>query len=62
MATNMFAAAFLRHLIATLPYAIHTVLTDHGIQLKNRGQDRTAIEHVFGRTCREDGIDHLRSR
>jgi transposase-like protein len=57
-ATKMIAAAFLRQLIETVPYAIHTVLTDNGIQFKNRDQDRTAMEHVFGRTCRENGIDH----
>jgi transposase InsO family protein len=57
-ATKMIAAAFLRQLIETVPYAIHTVLTDNGIQFKNRAQDRTAMEHVFGRTCRENAIDH----
>jgi hypothetical protein len=31
-ATKMIAAEFLRHLIAAVPYKIHTVLTDNGIQ------------------------------
>jgi len=57
-ATKMTAAEFLRHLIAAVPYAIHIVLTDNGIQFKNREQDRTAMEHIFGRTCRENGIEH----
>ena len=57
-ATKMIAAQFLRHLIAAVPYAIHIVLTDNGIQFKNREQDRTAMEHIFGRTCRENGIEH----
>ena len=57
-ATKMIAAEFLRHLIAAVPYAIHIVLTDNGIQFKNREQDRTAMEHIFGRTCRENGIEH----
>jgi transposase InsO family protein len=29
-----------------------------GIQFKNREQDGTAMEHIFGRTCRENGIEH----
>ncbi len=57
-ATKMIAAEFLRQLIAALPYAIHTILTDNGIQFKNRQQDRMAMEHIFGRTCRENGIEH----
>jgi len=57
-ATKMIAAEVLRHLIAAVPYAIHIVLTDNGIQFKNRQQDRTAMEHIFGRTCRENGIEH----
>ena len=57
-ATKMIAAEFLRHLIAAVPYAIHIVLTDNGIQFKNREQDRTAMEHIFGRTCRQNGIEH----
>ena len=35
-ATKMIAAEFLRHLIAAVPYKIHTILTDNGIQFKNR--------------------------
>jgi len=57
-ATKMIAAELLRHLIAAVPYAIHIVLTDNGIQFKNREQDRTAMQHIFGRTCRENGIEH----
>ena len=52
------AAGFLRKLIAIVPYAIHTVLTDNGIQFTNRVQDRHAFEHIFDRVCREHGIDH----
>jgi transposase InsO family protein len=57
-ATKMIAAEFLRHLIAAVPYTIHTILTDNGIQFKNREQDRTAMEHIFGRACRENAIEH----
>ena len=57
-ATKLIAAEFLCHLIQAVPYIIHTILTDNGIQFKNREQDRPAMEHIFGRTCRENGIDH----
>ena len=57
-ATKMIAAGFLRHLIPAVPYKIHTILTDNGIQFKNREQDRMAMEHIFGRTCRDNGIEH----
>ena len=54
----MAAAQFLRDLIAALPYRIHTILTDNGIQFTNRKQDRYAMEHVFDRVCSEHGIEH----
>lgn len=57
-ATKLIAAQFLANLINAVPYAVHTVLTDNGIQFKNREQDRTAMQHIFGRTCRDNGIEH----
>jgi transposase InsO family protein len=57
-AGKMAAAGFLRNLIAIVPYAIHTVLTDNGIQFTNRVQDRHAFEHIFDRVCREHAVDH----
>lgn len=57
-AGKMVAAQFLRNLIATVPYAIHTVLTDNGIQFTNRKRDRHAFEHIFDRVCRDNGIEH----
>ncbi len=56
-AGKMVAAQFLRNLIAAVPYKIHTVLTDNGIQFTNRKQDRYAFEHIVSRVCREHGID-----
>lgn len=56
-AGKMVAARFLRNLISAVPYKIHTVLTDNGIQFTNRKQDRFAFEHIFSRVCRENGID-----
>ena len=52
------AAEFLRDLIASIPYAIHTVLTDNGIQFTNRTCDRYAFHHIFDRVCDENGIEH----
>ena len=57
-AGKMAAAGFLRNLIAIVPYAIHTVLTDNGIQFTNRVQDRHAFEHIFDRVCSEHAVDH----
>jgi transposase-like protein len=52
------AAQFLRNLIASVPYKLHTVLTDNGIQLTNRKQDRYAFTHIFARVCDEHAIAH----
>jgi transposase InsO family protein len=57
-AGKMVAAQFLRNFIAKLPYRIHTILTDNGVQFTNRRQDTTAFEHIFDRVCRENAIDH----
>ena len=57
-AGKMVAAQFLRNLIAAVPYKIHTILTDNGIQFTNRKQDTSAFEHIFDRVCREHEIDH----
>ena len=45
-------------LIATVPYRLHTVLTDNGIQFTNRSCDTSAFEHIFDRVCREHAIEH----
>ncbi len=54
----MIAAQFLHNLVKMLPYKIHTILTDNGIQFTNRKQDTTAGEHIFDRVCRENDIEH----
>jgi transposase len=55
-AGKMAAAQFLRKLIAAVPYTIHTVLTDNGIQFPNRACDRHAFEHIFDRVCLEHAL------
>lgn len=57
-AGKMIAAQFLRDLVAAVPYAIHTVLTDNGIQFTNRARDTYAFHHIFDRVCDEHGIEH----
>jgi hypothetical protein len=67
----MVAAQFLRNLVAAVPYAIHTVLTDTdrcglirginpkgGIQFTNQARHKYAFHHIFDRVCDENGIDH----
>src|SRR3546814_12017571 len=58
-ATKLAAAAFLRVLIKTVPYRIHTILTDHGVQFVQRDQGGTLgwIGHIFGRVCAQNGIE-----
>ncbi|OAX88557.1 integrase, partial [Xanthomonas nasturtii] len=52
------AAQLLRNVIQAVPYTLHTVLTDNGIQFTNRSSDRHACPHIFGRVCEEHGIEH----
>ncbi|EJC80753.1 LOW QUALITY PROTEIN: integrase family protein [Rhizobium leguminosarum bv. trifolii WSM2297] len=51
-------AAPLRNLIAAVPYIIHTVLTDNGIQFTNRAVDRNAFQHIFDWVCDDNDIEH----
>lgn len=57
------ASAFLDSLVEAVPYAIHTVLTDNGIQFadipKNRDGPTVRFRgHPFDRTCWKHGIEH----
>jgi transposase InsO family protein len=60
-ATKLAASAFLKVLVRTVPYRIHTILTDNGVQFVDRyqGVSQTWIGHIFvGRTCHSNGIEH----
>lgn len=62
-ATTTTAREFLEELVEVVPYQIHTVLTDNGIQFADlpRNRDKpTAMwrGHPFDRTCRSHGIEH----
>ena len=54
----MAAAQFLRNLIAAVPYRMHTVLTDNGVQFSNRSGNTSAVEHIFDRVYRQHEIEH----
>jgi len=57
-AGKMEAAQFLRDLIAVVPYRIHIVLTDNGIQFTSRKRDIWDSQHIFDRLCAEHAIEH----
>src|ERR1700755_1062747 len=62
-ATVATARAFLNDLVKAVPYQVHTVLTDNGIQFadlpKNRSGPTARLRgHPFDRACRQHGIEH----
>ncbi len=57
------AAAFLEALVEAVPYRIHTVLTDNGIQFGDLPSRRSGLTarlrmHMFDRVCVANGIEH----
>src|ERR1700745_1102015 len=57
------ASAFLEALIAAVPYKIHIVLTDNGIQFTfpqrcADGPTARYVTHMFDMRCQENGIEH----
>ena len=61
------AAAFLEALVEAVPYTIHTVLTDNGVQFGDMPQNRSGPTarhrlHRFDRICREHQIKHRLTR
>jgi transposase-like protein len=62
-ANRVTASGFLVELIAAVPYKIHTVLTDNGIQFTfppryADGPTARYMIHMFDMRCRENGIEH----
>jgi transposase-like protein len=62
-ANRVTASAFLVALIKAVPYKIHTVLTDNGIQFTfppryANGPTAACMSHMFDLRCDENGIDH----
>ena len=61
------ATEFLEAVIAAVPYKIHTVLTDNGIQFVlppryRKGLTARCGAHMFGMRCEENGIDHRQTK
>lgn len=57
------ASKFLEELVEAVPYKIHTVLTDNGIQFRYPPRYESAptarmMTHMFELRCREFGIEH----
>lgn len=57
------ASVFREALIATVPYKIHTVLTDNGIQLTfppryADGPTAKCVTHMFDMCCQQNGVEH----
>lgn len=62
-ATVHSASAFLKALVEAIPYKIHTVLTDNGVQFcdqpsRRNGPTARLRMHMFDKTCREHEIEH----
>src|SRR3954467_7051910 len=62
-ANRVTASAFLVALVKAVPYKIHTVLTDNGIQFRLPPRHANApnapyMTHMFALRCREHGIEH----
>lgn len=61
------AAAFLDHVIAALPYRVHTILTDNGIQFTDSARYRDPNKPMhrrsrFDQRCAQHGIEHRLTR
>ena len=57
------AVAFVRSLIKAVPYKIHTILTDNGVQFCHlpryrNGPTARFVTHMFDLCCLEHGIEH----
>ena len=66
-ANRVTASAFLTALIKAVPYRIHTVLTDNGIQFRlppryANGPTARFVTHMFEMRCQENGIEHRFTR
>lgn len=57
-ATRMGARDFLTNLIAAVPYTIHTILTDNGIQFAKRKGTEAYWSIPFDRICQAHNIEH----
>ena len=61
-AKRVMAAEFLRRVLDKLPYKVHTVLTDNGVQFTPQAHQFLPGGHSFDRICREYGVEHRLNR
>lgn len=57
-ATRLLAAGFLRRVLDKLPYKVHKVLTDNGVQFTAQPHQLLPGGHSFDRVCAEYGVEH----
>ena len=57
-ATRMLAAEFRRWVLEKLPYKVHKLLTDNGVQFTAQLQQLLPGGHSFDRVCAEFGIGY----
>ncbi|WP_346796051.1 IS481 family transposase [Halomonas sp. Bachu 37] len=56
--TRQIAADFLEAALAMLPYRVHTVLTDNGVQFAKKAGAEAYKPHIFDVVCYRHGIEH----
>ena len=61
------AVSFLEALLEAVPYRLHTILTDNGIQFADQPRNRDGWTaryriHRFDQICNENGIEHRRTK
>ena len=57
-AKRVVAAEFLRRVLDKLPYKVHTLLTDRGVQFTPQPHQFLPGGHRFDRICREYGVEY----
>ena len=61
-ATVAAAVAFWERVVAIVPYKIHTVLTDNGVQFAALPHRVGPVPHLFAQCCAGHGIEHRRTK
>ncbi|NKI91233.1 hypothetical protein HBN54_003849 [Hymenobacter sp. 1B] len=57
-AKRVVAAELLRRVFDKLPYRVHTVLTDNGVQFTPQAHQFLPGGHSFDCICRKYGVEH----
>jgi hypothetical protein len=52
----------LHNLIDAVPYKIHKILTDNGLQFAHHENHKHAFTHIFERVCNELGIEDRKTK